>query len=150
LDYMEDGNKDVSQSAGEPPPRPLRVLIVDDNRDSLVTLGALCRSEGMDVQMLRRGEAVPAAVAQFVPDVILLDIGLPDRSGFDVAEELTESYGEHRPLLIAVTAYSSEEEREMARISGFHHFIAKPYDPQSLLRRLSLLKPKGPSRAGSR
>jgi DNA-binding response OmpR family regulator len=150
---METGGKSDDsepQGAERAPPRPLRVLIVDDNRDSLVTLGALCRSEGMDVQMLRRGEAVPAAVAQFVPDVILLDIGLPDRSGFDVAEELTESYGEHRPLLIAVTAYSSEEEREMARISGFHHFIAKPYDPQSLLRRLSLLKPKGPSRAGSR
>jgi len=142
---MESGGKDERSEShgGQPPPRrPLRVLIVDDNRDSLVTLGALCRTEGMDVQMLRRGAEVPAAVAQFVPDVILLDIGLPDRSGFDLAEELTEVYGEHRPLLIAVTAYSSEKEREMARLSGFHHFIAKPYDPQSLLRRLSVLKPR--------
>ena len=137
------------QGPGQPPPRPLRVLIVDDNRDSLLTLGMLCRSEGMEVQMLRRGGEVPAAVAQFVPDVILLDIGMPDRSGFDVAEELTEHYGEHRPLLIAVTAYSSEKEREMARLSGFHHFIAKPYDPQTLLRRLILLKPLV-SRGGSR
>jgi len=137
------------QGPEQPPPRPLRVLIVDDNRDSLLTLGMLCRSEGMDVQMLRRGAEVPAAVAQFVPDVVLLDIGMPDRSGFDVAEELTELYGEHRPLLIAVTAYSSEKEREMARLSGFHHFIAKPYDPQTLLRRLTLLKPLA-SRGGSR
>jgi DNA-binding response OmpR family regulator len=134
--------KSERRSAGQPPRRPLRVLIVDDNRDSLLTLGMLCRSEGMDVQMLRRGAGVPAAVAQFVPDVILLDIGLPDRSGFDIAEELTERYGEHCPLLIAVTAYSSEKEREMARLSGFHHFIAKPYDPQSLLRRLSVLRPR--------
>jgi DNA-binding response OmpR family regulator len=147
---MESGDKRVSKSTEQPPPRPLRVLIVDDDRDTLLTLGVLCRAEGMDVQMLRRGAAVPAAVAQFVPDVILLDIGLPDRSGFDVAEELTERYGEHRPLLIAVTAYSSEAEREMARVSGFHHFIAKPYDPQMLLRRLTLLKPKGASPGGSR
>jgi DNA-binding response OmpR family regulator len=147
---METGEKDVSKSAEQPPPRSLRVLIVDDDRDTLVTLGMLCRAEGMDVHMLRRGAAVPAAVAQFVPDVILLDIGLPDRSGFDVAEELSERYGEHGPLLIAVTGYASESEREMARVSGFHHFIAKPYDPQSLLRRLSLLKPRGPSPAGSR
>jgi DNA-binding response OmpR family regulator len=147
---MESGDKRVSKSTEQPPPRPLRVLIVDDDRDTLLTLGVLCRAEGMDVQMLRRGAAVPAAVAQFVPDVILLDIGLPDRSGFDVAEELTELYGEHGPLLIAVTAYTSEAEREMARVSGFHHFIAKPYDPQMLLRRLSLLKPRGPSPAGSR
>jgi DNA-binding response OmpR family regulator len=135
------GEKSGLHGAG-PRRRALRVLIVDDNRDSLVTLAALCRTEGVDVQMLRRGAEVPAAVAQFVPDVILLDIGLPDRSGFDLAEELAERYGEHRPLLIAVTAYSSENEREMARLSGFHHFIAKPYDPQSLLRRLSLLKPR--------
>jgi DNA-binding response OmpR family regulator len=147
---MEAGDKDVSKSAEQPLPRRLRVLIVDDDRDTLLTLGVLCRAEGMEVQMLRRGAAVPAAVAQFVPDVILLDIGLPDRSGFDVAEELTERYGEHGPLLIAVTGYASESEREMARVSGFHHFIAKPYDPQSLLRRLSLLKPRGPSPAGSR
>jgi|SRR5436190_17094645 len=130
--------------------RALRVLIVDDDRDSLLTLGTLCRDEGMHVQMLRRGTEVPPAVAQFVPDVILLDIGLPDRSGFDLAEELTERYGEHRPLLIAVTAYSSEKEREMAKMSGFHYFIAKPYDPQSLIRRLSLLRPRGASPEGSR
>jgi DNA-binding response OmpR family regulator len=147
---METGDKGVSEGAAQPPLRALRVLIVDDDRDTLLTLGMLCRSEGMEVEMLRRGAPVPAAVAQFVPDVILLDIGLPDRSGFDVAEELSERYGEHGPLLIAVTAYASETEREMARISGFHHFIAKPYDPQSLLRRLSLLKPRGPSPAGSR
>jgi DNA-binding response OmpR family regulator len=142
---MESGGTDEKserQGAGRPLRRRLRVLIVDDNRDSLLTLGMLCRSEGMDVQMLGRGAEVPAAVAQFVPDVILLDIGLPDRSGFDIAEELSERYGEHGPLLIAVTAYSSEKEREMARLSGFHHFIAKPYDPQSLLRRLSVLRPR--------
>jgi len=139
---MESGDKGVSNSAEQPPARALRVLIVDDDRDTLLTLGVLCRGEGMEVQMLRRGAAVPAAVAQFVPDVILLDIGLPDRSGFDVAEELSERYGEHGPLLIAVTAYASESEREMARESGFHHFIAKPYDPQTLMRRLTVLKPK--------
>src|SRR5437899_11812294 len=99
---METGDKDVSKSAEQPPPRALRVLIVDDDRDTLLTLGMLCRAEGMDVQMLRRGAAVPAAVAQLVPDVILIDIVLPDRSGFDAAEDLTERYVEHGPLLIAL------------------------------------------------
>jgi DNA-binding response OmpR family regulator len=146
---MESGRRN-SDSERQGPRAPLRVLIVDDDRDSLLTLGTLCREEGMEVQMLRRGAEVPAAVQQFVPDVILLDIGMPDRSGFDIAEELTERYGEHRPLLIAVTGYSSEKERDMARVSGFHHFIAKPYDPQALVRRLVLLKPKGASPAGSR
>ena len=139
----EDPQKQPAAEPESPPqPRRLRVLVVDDNRDSLFTLSMLCRDEGMEVAMLRGGEAVPTVVEQFKPDVILLDIGLPDRSGFDVAEELTERYGEHRPLMIAVTAYSSEAERQMAREVGFHHFIAKPYDPQTLLRRLTVLKPK--------
>jgi DNA-binding response OmpR family regulator len=139
---MAASGKRSTDGKASPPKRPLRVLIVDDDRDTLLTLGELLRGEGMEVQLLRRGEGVPAAVEQFHPDVVLLDIGLPDRSGFDLAEELTERYGEHAPLLIAVTGYSSEVERRMARESGFHHFIAKPYDPQTLLRRLALLRPK--------
>ena len=123
-----------------PAPQPLRVLIADDERDTLVTLGLLCRGEGMDVRMVRFGEDVPPAVAEFTPDVVLLDLGLPDRSGLDVAEELTERYGGGGPVLIAVTGYSSESDRQMAKASGFHDFIAKPYDPHSLLRRLAAIK----------
>lgn len=132
----------------ESPPRPaaqpqrLRVLIADDERDSLVTLGLLCRDAGMEVQLVRRGEEVPAAVANFAPDVVLLDLAMPDRGGLDLAEELTERYGERVPWLIAVTAYASEADRQMAKACGFHDFIAKPYDPQSLLRRLAEIKPR--------
>jgi DNA-binding response OmpR family regulator len=124
-------------------PQPLRVLIADDERDSLLTLGMLCRGEGMEVRLVRGGEEVPRAVAEFSPDVLLLDLGMPDRSGLDIAEELKERYGEHGPVLIAVTAFSSEADRRMAKESGFHDFIAKPYDPSSLLRRLSTLKRRG-------
>jgi len=66
----------------------LRVLIADDERDSLLTLGMLCRGDGMDVRLVRRGKEVPLAAAEFSPDVILLDLGMPDRSGLDIAEEL--------------------------------------------------------------
>jgi DNA-binding response OmpR family regulator len=138
---MENGGRRKSDRAG-PPKGRLRVLIVDDDRDSLLTLGELLRDEGMEVHMLRRGEGVPAAVEQFVPDIVLLDIGLPDRSGFDIAEELSQRHAARAPLLIAVTGYSSEAERAMAKESGFHHFIAKPYDPKALVRRLSLLRPR--------
>lgn len=116
---------------------PLRVLIADDERDSLLTLGMLCRGEGMEVRLVRRGKDVPLAVADFSPDIILLDLGMPDRGGLDIAEELSERYGGARPVLIAVTAFSSERDRQMAKESGFHDFIAKPYDPQTLLRRIN-------------
>jgi two-component system OmpR family response regulator len=123
------------------PGRSLRVIIADDERDTLVTLGLLCRDQGMEVRLVRWGEQVPAAVAEFHPDVVLLDLAMPDRGGFDLAEELTERYGDDCPVLIAVTAFSGEAERQMAKMSGFRDFIAKPYDPQTLLRRLASLKP---------
>jgi len=133
---------DKEQHHVVPQPRPLRVLIADDERDSLVTLGLLCRDAGLDVRLVKSGGDVSPAVRDFGPDVILLDLGMPDRGGNDIAEELTERYGESVPTLIAVTGHSSEEDRRMARESGFHDFVAKPYDPQSLLRRLATIKPR--------
>lgn len=120
--------------------QPLRVLIVDDDRDSLLTLGLLLREAGMYVHLLRAGGEVLDAVASFRPDVVVLDLVLPDRSGLELAEDITLRYGEERPVLIAITAHSSESDRRLAKAAGFQEFIAKPYDPQTLLRRLAALR----------
>jgi two-component system OmpR family response regulator len=122
--------------------QPLRVLIVDDDRDSLLTLGLLLREAGMYVHLLRAGVQVLDAVSSFKPDVVVLDIVLPDRSGLEIAEDITLRYGDERPVLIAMTAYSSEPDRRLAKAAGFAEFIAKPYDPQTLLRRLAALRPR--------
>jgi len=140
--YLNTEPADNEQHHVVPQPRPLRVLIADDERDTLVTLGILCRDAGMEVRLVKWGEDVIPAVREFAPDVILLDLGMPDRGGNDIAEELTETYAEGVPTLIAVTGYSSEQDRRMAREAGFHDFIAKPYDPQSLLKRLAAIKPR--------
>jgi two-component system CheB/CheR fusion protein len=123
------------------PARPLRVLIADDERDAVMTLGILLRSEGIEVQLLTGGQEVPRAVAAFRPDVVLLDLGMPDRNGFEVAVELTQLYGAQCPVLIAVTAGGTELDRRMAEISGFHHHVTKPYDPHALLALVSSVKP---------
>jgi DNA-binding response OmpR family regulator len=116
------------------------VLIVDDDRDTLLTLGLLLRDSGMYVHLLRSGEQVMDAVGSFRPDVIVLDLVLPDRSGLEIAEEIVLRYGEERPVLIAITAYSSETDRRLAKAAGFAEFISKPYDPQALVRRLAALR----------
>ena len=116
--------------------------MVDDERDSLLTLGLLCRERGMDVRLMREGAGVEQVVAEFRPHVVLLDLVMPDRSGLDIAGELTLRYGTGGPLLIAVTAYCSEDDRRMAMAAGFHDFIAKPYDPAALVRRLAALPVK--------
>jgi DNA-binding response OmpR family regulator len=120
----------------------MRVLIAEDERDTLMTLGILLRSEGFDVQLLHGGTEVPSAVRNFRPQAVLLDLGMFDRSGYEVATELTREYGSARPILIAVTAHSSESDRAAAHICGFHHHVAKPYNPEKLLGLLASLNQK--------
>lgn len=121
---------------------PLRVLIVDDDRDTLLTLGLLCREAGMYVHLLRHGAQVMDAVGTFGPHVIVLDLVLPDSSGLEIAEQIGQRYGTEHPVLVAITAHSSDSDRRLAKAAGFHEFIAKPYDPQALLRRIAALRPR--------
>ena len=110
------------------------MLIVDDQRDMLMTLGILLRSEGMLVRLGEKGAEVEAAVEAFGPDVVLLDIEMPDRSGLQVAMELVQRYGERCPVLIAVTGHNSEAARRLSAKSGFRHHVPKPYDFDALIR----------------
>ena len=125
----------------DPPSEALRVLIVDDDRDTLLTLGLLCREAGMYVHLLRQGTRVMEAVGTFGPHIIVLDLVMPDSSGLELAEQIHRRYGEAGPVLVAITAYSSDSDRRLAKAAGFQEFIAKPYDPQALLQRLAALRP---------
>ena len=120
--------------------RPLRVVIADDNRDAVMLLGILLRSEGIDVRLATKGSEVQAVVAQFQPDAVLLDITMPDRSGLQVALELVRDYGAKCPVLIAVTAHNDETARRLTEKSGFRHHVAKPYDPDALLTLVGSIK----------
>ena len=131
-DDLGDGSRRVGEG--------LRVLIADDERDTVITLGILLRSEGFEVFQTTKGADVPSAVAEFKPDFVLLDIGMPDRTGYDLAEELRGRYGAACPALIAVTAYRTPAEKALAKASGFHHHIGKPYNPVALIHLLSILK----------
>ena len=121
--------------------KPIRIVIADDERDTVMTLGVLLRSEGFDVKLAQSGSEVAGVVAAMQPQAVLLDIGMPDRSGYDVAKELRRTYAERCPLLIAVTARTSPEDRMQAYASGFRHYISKPYNAAELVRFLSGLKP---------
>jgi DNA-binding response OmpR family regulator len=114
--------------------RRLRVLVVDDDRDTVLTLGILFRSEDVEVRMLQDAEEVLAVAEDFQPDVVLLDIRMPARNGFQVAEDLRKRFGRTHPKLIAVTAHSGLADKCQARVSGFDEYCVKPYDPQRLLQ----------------
>lgn len=110
----------------------MRVLIADDNRDTVRTLGFLLRSEGHEVWSAQGGAEVPNAVREFKPGLVLLDLALPDRSGYEVAEELYREYGPACPVLVALSAHCSAAAKAKTDIGGFHHF-PKPCEPANLL-----------------
>ena len=110
-----------------------RVLVADDDEDTLLTLTTLLREEGYEARGVQCGAEVLQAVFNFAPDVVLLDIGMPQMSGYEVARTLRERYGSARPALIAVTGRSGNVDRQQARAAGFEYHVAKPYDPRELL-----------------
>lgn len=120
----------------------MRVLVADDVRDTVLTLGILLRSEGFAVEMVSSGAGVIDAVRTFRPHAVLLDLHMPDRNGCDVAVELRREHGDARPTLIAVTALNGDITRRVAARSGIDYYVAKPYDPDALLKLLASLKNK--------
>src|SRR5258706_2879061 len=126
-----------AQDDGRGYSRPLRVLVVDDDKDTVLSLTLLLRSEGHDVKGAHDSNAMWQIVDHFRPDAILLDIGLPDRNGYDVARTLRRRFGPQTPMLVAVTAWNKGADKLLAQLAGFDHHVGKPYDPQSLLTLLS-------------
>ena len=123
----------------------LRVLVVDDEPDAVLALSLLLRECGHHVRTAYSGADALQAAEVSLPDVVLLDIGLPDQTGYDVARELRARYGKHCPLLVAVTVFRQEADKRLARQAGFDHHLAKPYAPDELLSLLPGAVPSSPA-----
>ncbi len=124
----------------------LSVLVVDDNQDAAESLAMLLRTAGAEVQVAHDG---PAALAEFErsePDVVLLDIGMPDMDGCEVARRLREISPAGRVSLVALTGWGQDEDRRRVREAGFDHHLVKPVDLASLQ---SLLTSLARARAGN-
>ncbi len=119
--------------AASRPLRALRILVADDDRDAAATLAMLLLDEGHLVREVYRGDAVPAFVRDYHPDVVLLDVGMPGMSGYDVVSEIKAQYGKTSPLVIAVTAWDQAGDKRLGRIVGFDHYVTKPYDSHDIL-----------------
>jgi len=115
----------------------LRILVCDDDRDAVASLLALLRDEGHEVRGVYSGYEVLNRVRDFGPDVLLLDIGMPQINGYEVARRLRQRYASARPLLVAITGHIQQTDKTLAQLAGFDHHLAKPYDPNALLALLS-------------
>jgi signal transduction histidine kinase/DNA-binding response OmpR family regulator len=108
--------------------RSLHVLVVDDNMDSADSLGQLLRLSGYEVRLAHDGVGALEAVNAVRPDVVLLDIGLPGIDGYEVARRLRAQPENGDMLLVAVSGYGQEEDRNRSRQAGFDHHLIKPVD----------------------
>jgi CheY-like chemotaxis protein len=125
-------SKDVHYTA---PTR--RVLVVDDNQDAANSLAVLLRLEGHYVSTAYGASDALSAVEQLKPEVVLLDIGLPQMDGYEVARRLQLRHARTCPRLIALTGYGQAEDRARALATGFSEHLTKPVDHEQLRRVLS-------------
>lgn len=127
----------VEPSAGTRP--SARIIVADDDKDEVLTLATLLRHEGYEVREVYRGDAVLRLIEEFAPHAVLLDIGMPGMSGYEVARKLRDRLGAGCPLLVAVTGWKKTSERLLGQIVGFDHYLTKPYSADELLALLAPL-----------
>ena len=117
-----------------PAERGQRVLVADDNVDAAQTLAMLLQLHGHDTRVAHDGRAALAAFAAFAPDVALLDIGMPELNGFQVAERIRAQPRGADVRLVALTGWGQDHDRREALAAGFDRHFTKPVDPDALLR----------------
>jgi DNA-binding response OmpR family regulator len=126
-------------------PRLLRIIVADDERDTVLTLMMILRDEGHEVQGVYTGSRVLPLMREFDPDVVLLDIALPEKSGYELAEQIRKRPRGQRVLLIGISGqYKEGSDKLLADLKGFDHYLVKPFDPAALLKLLApLVLPDG-------
>ena len=106
--------------------RALRVLIVDDNKDAADVLAINLKTHLNTTTVANSGKAGLASARATVPDVVILDIGMVDPNGYEVARTLRDEFPGHPMLIIAVTGWAGEGNRQRAMDAGFDHHLVKP------------------------
>ena len=119
---------ETAASAAAAPVHTLRVLVVDDNKDAARGLSRLLRAYGHDSRLAHDGATAMDAALRYAPDLVLLDIGLPVTDGYEVAKWFRQEPGLQDVVLVAVTGYGHESDRQRSREAGFDHHLVKPVD----------------------
>ena len=126
-------------SASDATPKPIaapaavrRILVVDDNADAAESLAAILSLTGNETRAVNDGLQAISEAEAFRPDVMLVDIGMPRVSGHDVARTIRAKPWGSAPLLIALTGWTQESDRQRSHDAGFDLHLSKPVDPAML------------------
>ena len=115
-----------NSETGQPTTRPLRVLVVDDNVDTVLSFSMLLKAAGHEVRTAHDGPTAVQVALDYQPDVVLLDIGLPGLNGYQVAKRIRQEPNLKTVVLVALTGYGQEADRQTALEAGFNHHLVKP------------------------
>ena len=128
-----------AQTIGTPDAAPLRrrrLVIADDNEDAAESLAALLRMDGHEVTVVSNGRQALSTITAMQPEIALLDIGMPDLSGYEVARQLRDGPRGQNLTLIAITGWGQDRDKTRALEAGFNHHFTKPIEPDALLELL--------------
>src|SRR6476620_11498263 len=138
-DHMADGNT-VPVSPVKPASQRFRILVVDDNHDSALSLAMMLSIMGHDPRTAHDGESAVETAESVLPEVVLLDIGLPKLNGYEVAQRIRNTSCGKSMFLIAVTGWGQEEDRQRSSEVGLNVHLVKPVEPAALERLLAELR----------
>jgi CheY-like chemotaxis protein len=113
--------------------RPLRVLVVDDDKDYADSWAMVLKAAGHIAEVAYGGPAALLCARAKPPDVLLMDIGMPRQDGYAATKQI-RSVCSKKPLLIAVSGYGTDPERQRSYAEGFDYHLVKPADTQLMLR----------------
>jgi len=137
-------------SAVEPMPElaQRRILVVDDNRDAADTLGMLLETLGATVEVAHGGQMALDALEPFGPDTVLLDIGMPELDGYEVARRIRLLPRHEHVMLVALTGWGQDQDYRLSQTAGFDHHLVKPPDIDELRAVLAQHGGHGPEHGG--
>jgi CheY-like chemotaxis protein len=122
------------------PAQRFKILVVDDNHDSALSMAMMLSIMGHDTRTAHDGESAVTTAETFLPDVVLLDIGLPKLNGYEVAQRIRENTWGESMYLIAVTGWGQDEDRQRSSEVGLNQHMVKPVEPAALEKLLAGLK----------
>jgi len=125
--------------AMKPRARSFRILVVDDNQDSALSMAMMLSIMGHDTRTAHDGESAVTTAESFLPEVVLLDIGLPKLNGYEVAQRIRQQPWGESMYLIAVTGWGQDEDRQRSAEVGLNVHMVKPVEPATLEKLLAEL-----------
>lgn len=117
--------------------RPRRILVADDNEDSARTLAMMLRMSGHEVETAKDGMDALDVTTRFIPEVAFLDIGMPKLNGYELGRRIREQTWGQNVLMVALTGWGQEDDKQRSQEAGFDYHFVKPVDPAALDRLLA-------------